>query len=62
MTHLNLCFIHVFPCVSTDLTPHSNGSDCGYSSSMEGSEPGSQEGSYIACSEGMCNHGDAGVV
>ncbi|TNN64990.1 Gametogenetin-binding protein 2 [Liparis tanakae] len=45
--------------IKQDLIPHSNGSDCGYSSSMEGSEPGSQEGSYIACSEGMCNHGDA---
>uniref|UniRef100_A0A673AUS4 Gametogenetin-binding protein 2 n=1 Tax=Sphaeramia orbicularis TaxID=375764 RepID=A0A673AUS4_9TELE len=43
-----------------DLSPHSNGSDCGYSSSMEGSETGSGEGSDIACSEGICNHDDAG--
>lgn len=43
-----------------DLSPHSNGSDCGYSSSMEGSETGSREGSDIACSEGICNHDDAG--
>uniref|UniRef100_A0AAQ4RT01 Gametogenetin-binding protein 2 n=1 Tax=Gasterosteus aculeatus aculeatus TaxID=481459 RepID=A0AAQ4RT01_GASAC len=47
------------PCISTDLPAHSNGSDCGYSSSMEGSETGSGEGSCIACSEGMCNHNDA---
>lgn len=46
----------VFP----DLSPHSNGSDCGYSSSMEGSETGSREGSDIACSEGICNHDEAG--
>ncbi|XP_029304658.1 gametogenetin-binding protein 2 [Cottoperca gobio] len=39
-----------------DLSPHSNVSDCGYSSSMEGSETGSREGSDIACSEGICNH------
>ncbi|XP_068455827.1 gametogenetin-binding protein 2 [Clinocottus analis] len=45
--------------IKQDVPPHSNGSDCGYSSSMEGSEPGSREGSYIACSEGMCNHDDA---
>lgn len=43
-----------------DLSPHSNGSDCGYSSSMEGSETGSREGSDIFCSEGICNHDDAG--
>ncbi|XP_026226566.1 gametogenetin-binding protein 2 [Anabas testudineus] len=43
-----------------DLVPHSNGSDCGYSSSMEGSETGSREGSDIACSEGICNHDEAG--
>ncbi|KAM9846596.1 gametogenetin-binding protein 2 [Aulostomus maculatus] len=42
-----------------DLHPHSNGSDCGYSS-IEGSETGSPEGSDIACSEGMCNHDEAG--
>ncbi|TRY57205.1 hypothetical protein DNTS_003285 [Danionella cerebrum] len=36
--------------------PHSNGSDCGYSSSLEGSETGSREGSEVACSEGICNH------
>ncbi|XP_028451805.1 gametogenetin-binding protein 2 isoform X1 [Perca flavescens] len=43
-----------------NLSPHSNGSDCGYSSSMEGSETGSREGSDIACSEGICNHDNAG--
>ncbi|XP_026185042.1 gametogenetin-binding protein 2 [Mastacembelus armatus] len=43
-----------------DLSSHSNGSDCGYSSSMEGSETGSREGSDIACSEGICNHYEAG--
>uniref|UniRef100_A0A3Q3VVH3 Gametogenetin-binding protein 2 n=1 Tax=Mola mola TaxID=94237 RepID=A0A3Q3VVH3_MOLML len=43
-----------------DLSPLSNGSDCGYSSSMEGSETGSREGSEIACSEGTCNHDEAG--
>uniref|UniRef100_A0A8C6M8J7 Gametogenetin-binding protein 2 n=1 Tax=Nothobranchius furzeri TaxID=105023 RepID=A0A8C6M8J7_NOTFU len=37
-----------------------NGSDCGYSSSMEGSEMGSREGSDVACSEGICNHDEAG--
>ncbi|XP_029555399.1 gametogenetin-binding protein 2 isoform X1 [Salmo trutta] len=42
------------------LSPHSNGSDCGYSSSMEGSEPGSQEGCDVACTEGICNHHEAG--
>ncbi|XP_018422503.1 PREDICTED: gametogenetin-binding protein 2 [Nanorana parkeri] len=42
------------------LTPRSNGSDCGYSSSMEGSEPGSREGSDVACTEGICNHDEAG--
>uniref|UniRef100_A0A8P4G0S2 Gametogenetin-binding protein 2 n=1 Tax=Dicentrarchus labrax TaxID=13489 RepID=A0A8P4G0S2_DICLA len=51
------CF---FPCVSPDLSPHSNGSDCGYSSSIEGSETGSREGSDVACSEGICNHDEAG--
>uniref|UniRef100_A0A3Q3JUY2 Gametogenetin-binding protein 2 n=1 Tax=Monopterus albus TaxID=43700 RepID=A0A3Q3JUY2_MONAL len=43
-----------------DLASHNNGSDCGYSSSMEGSEMGSHEGSDIACSEGICNHDEAG--
>ncbi|XP_029029958.1 gametogenetin-binding protein 2 [Betta splendens] len=43
-----------------DLSTHSNGSDCGYSSSMEGSETGSREGSDIACYEGICNHEEAG--
>ncbi|KAB5522423.1 hypothetical protein PHYPO_G00159370 [Pangasianodon hypophthalmus] len=38
------------------LLSHSHGSDCGYSSSMEGSETGSREGSDVACTEGMCNH------
>lgn len=52
----------VFPCASPDLSPLSNGSDCGYSSSMEGSETGSREGSDIACSEGICNHDEAGLV
>uniref|UniRef100_A0A8C5P6M5 Gametogenetin-binding protein 2 n=1 Tax=Leptobrachium leishanense TaxID=445787 RepID=A0A8C5P6M5_9ANUR len=42
------------------LTPHSNASDCGYSSSMEGSESGSREGSDVACTEGICNHDEAG--
>ncbi|XP_068125302.1 gametogenetin-binding protein 2 isoform X1 [Hyperolius riggenbachi] len=42
------------------LTPRSNGSDCGYSSSMEGSEPGSREGSDVACTEGICNHDETG--
>uniref|UniRef100_A0A4W5PIN6 Gametogenetin-binding protein 2 n=1 Tax=Hucho hucho TaxID=62062 RepID=A0A4W5PIN6_9TELE len=42
------------------LSSHSNGSDCGYSSSMEGSEPGSREGSEVACTEGICNHEEAG--
>uniref|UniRef100_A0AAY4EPH4 Gametogenetin-binding protein 2 n=1 Tax=Denticeps clupeoides TaxID=299321 RepID=A0AAY4EPH4_9TELE len=39
-------------------SPHCNGSDCGYSSSMEGSEAGSREGSDVACSEGefSCGH------
>ncbi|XP_044144197.1 gametogenetin-binding protein 2 isoform X1 [Bufo gargarizans] len=41
------------------LTAHSNGSDCGYSSSMEGSESGSREGSDVACTEGICNHDEA---
>uniref|UniRef100_A0A4W5N7J5 Gametogenetin-binding protein 2 n=1 Tax=Hucho hucho TaxID=62062 RepID=A0A4W5N7J5_9TELE len=48
------------PKVKKGLSPHSNGSDCGYSSSMEGSEPGSQEGCDVACTEGICNHTEAG--
>ncbi|XP_048872711.1 gametogenetin-binding protein 2 isoform X1 [Brienomyrus brachyistius] len=40
-------------------SPHSHGSDCGYSSSMEGSEMGSPEGSDVACTEGICNHDEA---
>ncbi|KAM9386344.1 LOW QUALITY PROTEIN: gametogenetin-binding protein 2 [Pholidichthys leucotaenia] len=44
----------------TELSTHSNGSDCGYSSSMEGSETGSRDGSDVACSEGICNHDEAG--
>uniref|UniRef100_A0A673ZUV2 Gametogenetin-binding protein 2 n=1 Tax=Salmo trutta TaxID=8032 RepID=A0A673ZUV2_SALTR len=48
------------PKVKKGLSPHSNGSDCGYSSSMEGSEPGSQEGCDVACTEGICNHHEAG--
>ncbi|KAF6738509.1 Gametogenetin-binding protein 2 [Oryzias melastigma] len=43
-----------------DLSPNSNGSDCGYSSSMDGSETGSREGSDVACSEGICNHDETG--
>ncbi|KAE8623560.1 hypothetical protein XENTR_v10005653 [Xenopus tropicalis] len=46
--------------VKKGLTPHSNVSDCGYSSSLEGSEPGSQEGSDVACAEGICKHDEAG--
>ncbi|XP_053187886.1 gametogenetin-binding protein 2 [Scomber japonicus] len=42
-----------------DLSPLINGSDWGYSS-MEGSEMGSREGSDVACSEGICNHDEAG--
>lgn len=42
-----------------DLSPLSNVSDYGYSSSMEGSEMGSREGSDVACSEGICNHDEA---
>ncbi|XP_052454535.1 gametogenetin-binding protein 2 isoform X2 [Carassius gibelio] len=42
------------------LLPHSNGSDCGYCSSLEGSETGSREGSDVACTEGMCNHEETG--
>ncbi|XP_028323219.1 gametogenetin-binding protein 2 [Gouania willdenowi] len=43
-----------------DLSTHSNSSDCGYSSSVEGSEMGSREGSDVACSEGICSHDEAG--
>ncbi|XP_017268022.1 gametogenetin-binding protein 2 isoform X2 [Kryptolebias marmoratus] len=43
-----------------DLAHNSNVSDCGYSSSIEGSEMGSREGSDVACSEGICNHDEAG--
>lgn len=43
-----------------DSCPHNNGSDYGYSSSMESSEMGSREGSDVACSEGICNHDEAG--
>ncbi|XP_056140559.1 gametogenetin-binding protein 2 isoform X2 [Lampris incognitus] len=46
--------------VSQGLSPHGNGSDCGYSSSMEGSEMGSREGSDVACTEGICNHDETG--
>lgn len=42
-----------------DLSQNCNGSDCGYSSSMEGSETGSREGSDVACTEGICNHDEA---
>ncbi|KAM3868932.1 gametogenetin-binding protein 2 [Diretmus argenteus] len=42
------------------LSSHSNGSDCGYSSSIEGSETCSREGSDVACTEGICNHDEAG--
>lgn len=42
------------------LLSHSHGSDCGYSSSMEGSETGSREGSEVACTEGICNHDETG--
>ncbi|XP_039517537.1 gametogenetin-binding protein 2-like isoform X2 [Pimephales promelas] len=42
------------------VSAHSNGSDCGYCSSMEGSEAGSREGSDVACTEGMCNHDETG--
>ncbi|XP_059829190.1 gametogenetin-binding protein 2 isoform X2 [Hypanus sabinus] len=44
------------PKTKKGLSPHCNGSDCGYSSSMEGSETGSREGSDVACTEGICNH------
>ncbi|XP_069612645.1 gametogenetin-binding protein 2 isoform X3 [Ranitomeya imitator] len=48
------------PNMKKGLTARSNGSDCGYSSSMEGSESGSREGSDVACTEGICNHDEAG--
>lgn len=48
-------------CVYVGLLSHSHGSDCGYSSSMEGSETGSREGSDVACTEGMCNHDETGT-
>lgn len=48
------------PKIKKGLTARSNGSDCGYSSSMEGSESGSREGSDVACTEGICNHDEAG--
>ncbi|XP_005986888.1 gametogenetin-binding protein 2 isoform X1 [Latimeria chalumnae] len=48
------------PKAKKGLSPHCNGSDCGYSSSMEGSEPGSREGSDVACTEGICNHDETG--
>ncbi|XP_035383474.1 gametogenetin-binding protein 2 isoform X1 [Electrophorus electricus] len=48
------------PKTEKGLSSHSNGSDCGYSSSMEGSETGSREGSDVACTEGMCNHDESG--
>nr|XP_033778083.1 gametogenetin-binding protein 2 isoform X2 [Geotrypetes seraphini] len=48
------------PKIKKGLSPHCNGSDCGYSSSMEGSETGSREGSDVACTEGICNHDETG--
>ncbi|XP_044849951.1 gametogenetin-binding protein 2 isoform X2 [Mauremys mutica] len=48
------------PKIKKGLSPHCNGSDCGYSSSMEGSETGSREGSDVACTEGICNHDENG--
>ncbi|XP_053130998.1 gametogenetin-binding protein 2-like isoform X3 [Hemicordylus capensis] len=48
------------PKVKKGLSAHCNGSDCGYSSSMEGSETGSREGSDVACTEGICNHDEHG--
>ncbi|XP_060704118.1 gametogenetin-binding protein 2 isoform X2 [Hemiscyllium ocellatum] len=48
------------PKTKKGLSPHCNGSDCGYSSSMEGSETGSREGSDVACTEGICNHDETG--
>ncbi|XP_012868828.1 PREDICTED: gametogenetin-binding protein 2 isoform X1 [Dipodomys ordii] len=48
------------PKIKKGTSPHCNGSDCGYSSSMEGSETGSREGSDVACTEGICNHDEHG--
>eukprot|EP00062_Callorhinchus_milii_P011746 gi/632957994/ref/XP_007894786.1/ PREDICTED: gametogenetin-binding protein 2 isoform X4 [Callorhinchus milii] len=48
------------PKTKKGLSPQCNGSDCGYSSSMEGSETGSREGSDVACTEGICNHDETG--
>jgi len=48
------------PKVKKGLSPHCLGSDYGYSSSMEGSEMSSREGSDVACTEGICNHDEAG--
>ncbi|XP_077898505.1 gametogenetin-binding protein 2 isoform X7 [Ictidomys tridecemlineatus] len=48
------------PKIKKGISPHCNGSDCGYSSSMEGSETGSREGSDVACTEGICNHDEHG--
>uniref|UniRef100_A0A8C5C150 Gametogenetin-binding protein 2 n=1 Tax=Gadus morhua TaxID=8049 RepID=A0A8C5C150_GADMO len=45
------------PQTNKGLSPHSNASDCGYSSSMEGSETGSRGGSDVACTE-VFNHDD----
>ncbi|XP_068600160.1 gametogenetin-binding protein 2 [Brachionichthys hirsutus] len=42
-----------------DLSAHSNGSDCGYSSCTEGSEKGSPEPS-VTCSERICEHDETG--
>lgn len=56
-TSIVIFFFHPPP---SDLCPNNIGSDYGYFSSMEGSEMGSREGSDVACSEGMCNHEEAG--
>ncbi|XP_038670064.1 gametogenetin-binding protein 2 isoform X6 [Scyliorhinus canicula] len=50
------------PKTKKGLSPHCNGSDCGYSSSMEGSETGSREGSDVACTEGICNHDETAFL
>ncbi|CAL9685871.1 unnamed protein product [Knipowitschia caucasica] len=42
-----------------DPSSHSNGSDCGYSSS---SEIGSREGSEVACPDGICKYNEAAEV
>lgn len=56
----NDCIAYECPSnIKQDLSMHSNGSDGGYSSSMDSSEIGSREGSDIACSEGICNHDEA---